>query len=503
MFKLTTLLVPLLVVLQVCGAAVPVHDDIPAPGSLIQSSVSYDLAKTGPKGSKLYNVVGQTVYDDAIQLIDLTAPSSFDQGYDMGFLLGAASIENYDAVVTYLLGDEWWVPPVAKAMNKFLDWQWDNYLSKEVPAEYLDEIKGLTAGGKAARVKGDVGLTASRVTVIANFPGSLENLKYIFQDEKAHPPSNETAATSLDMVEVQGMLHKMQTKWKGLSCSMFGVWGSRTEGGRLFTGRNLDWLADMGISKYKLVTVFHPPNGHAHATVGWAGIWGAITGMSSQGLSVHEANLESNSISFRGFPWVLRLRHVMAYASNINEALSVWNATTNTVGFNHGVGSAADGTAVLMETMFGNTAVFGANDPREQDLVYKDQQIAAPRTEAVYRTNHGYDPVTVEHYMWNNTGAYDNSIERYLMFPEIFDDYTAAQTAISVPQAVNVTALIGEKGDGHMYDCAPPRGGSNILSVTFDLSKHSMYAAWENGHEADWSPAACNTYVKFDLTQFF
>ena len=62
---------------------------------------------------------------------------------------------------------------------------------------------------------------------------------------------------------------------------MFGVWGSRTEGGRVFTGRNLDWLSDSGKSKYKLITIHHPPYGYIHATIGWAGLWGAITGISS------------------------------------------------------------------------------------------------------------------------------------------------------------------------------------------------------------------------------
>ena len=169
MLRLVSSLLPVLLALQICGAVTPVHDDFPAPGSDIQSSVTYDLLKTGPRGSKLYNVVGTSVYDDAIQLIDLTAPSSFDQGYDMAFLLGAASIENYDAVVAYLLGDEWWVPPVAKAMNKFLDWQWDNYLSKAVPLEYLDEIKGLTAGGKAALLLMFVGIYATLLYVAPKY----------------------------------------------------------------------------------------------------------------------------------------------------------------------------------------------------------------------------------------------------------------------------------------------------------------------------------------------
>jgi hypothetical protein len=500
---LASLVVALVLLLQVlqCRAVIP-------PGSDIQTDVSYNLIKTGPYGSQLYVVNATSVYTEPVQLMNLKAPTSFQQGFDMGYMLGAESIENYNAVMVYLLGDEWWEPAVARLTNAFLDWQWENYLSKAVPSEYIDEMSGLTAGGLKAGVKGDVGKVAGRATTIANFPGSLENLKFIFEDEKENPPSAELTAAMADPAapskdEVIRLLNKMSEKWHGLSCSMFGVWGSRTEGGRTFTGRNLDWLQDMGISKYKLITVFHPPNGNAHATVGWTGIWGAITGMSAKGLSVHEANLESNDITFRGFPWVLRLRHVMAYSSNIQQALTVWNSTGNTVGFNHGVGSDADNQATVMETMMHSTAVFGANDPREQDLVVDGQQIGVPRTEAVYRTNHGYDPYTIQHYMWNNSGAYQNSIDRYMMFPEIFDDYTAAQTLISVPQAVNVTALLGDKGDKTMYDCSPPHDGSNILSVTFDLRNRAMYTAWENGHGDDWAPAACNTYIKIDLTPFF
>ena len=70
---------------------------------------------------------------------------------------------------------------------------------------------------------------------------------------------------------------------------------------------------------------------------------------------------------------------------------------------------------------------------------------------------------------------------------------------------INITALVGDKGDDHMYDCTPPHtSGSNILSVTFDVKNLAMYTAWENGHGQDaWTPAACNTYIKIDLTQWF
>ncbi|RYG96229.1 hypothetical protein EON65_54730, partial [archaeon] len=239
--------------------------------------------------------------------------------------------------------------------------------------------------------------------------------------------------------QLMAALEKIKNNWSGLTCSMFGVFGSRTHDGRLYTGRNLDWVKDSGISKYKLVTVHRPSNGYAHATFGWAGIWGALTGFSSQGITVHEANLESNDITFQGYPWVVRLRNVMASASNLQEALALWQSTNSTVGFNHGIGSAKDKQAVLLETMKGNSAVFYANDEREKDLVIDDQQIGQARPEAVFRTNHGYDSYTIGHYMWNGTHAYQDSIQRYMLFPQMFDAYQASQTPITYVEALNVT----------------------------------------------------------------
>ena len=82
------------------------------------------------------------------------------------------------------------------------------------------------------------------------------------------------------------------------------------------------------------MTVFHPPEPgrHAHATFGFGGLIGALAGMSAAGLTTHEANLESNRDSFRGFPWLLRLRYLLERADNLASAEDVWRATNNTVG---------------------------------------------------------------------------------------------------------------------------------------------------------------------------
>jgi predicted choloylglycine hydrolase len=95
--------------------------------------------------------------------------------------------------------------------------------------------------------------------------------------------------------------------------------------------------------------------------------------MSAAGISVHEANLESNRDSFRGFPWLLRLRYIMENASNIEESKKLWGSTRNTVGFNHMVASASDNSALVMETDAKHTAYFEANSDIEKDSVAHTQ----------------------------------------------------------------------------------------------------------------------------------
>lgn len=432
-----------LVIAVICVVGKKVASTV--PGGDIQSPAGQTLLGTGPKGSKLYSLsVENSNYDYAPYVLDLTAKTHFDQGYDTGYLMGDAFLENYSSLMVSMLGNDWWEPPVQKLISLFLEWQWKDYMSQQVPKEYMEELAGMTVGGREKGVKGDVGAVAGWGITLANFPGSLENLKYILLDEQAHPKTVlgqefMQLVGSMNEMYVLEVLHRLMKNFNGFQCSMFGVWGSRTENGKLYSGRNLDWLTDSGISKYKMVTIHHPKDGYAHATLGWAGIWGAITGISSQGLTVHEANLESNDITFRGFPWILRLRHVMTKARNLQQAVDVWMSTNNTVGFNHAIGSAKDHELVCLETMMGNTAVFHANDVREQNFVVDGTNIGVPRSEAVYRTNHGYDPYTIQHYMWNGTNAYKYSIDRYMLFPQMFDDYTASQTTIGYVQAVNIT----------------------------------------------------------------
>lgn len=76
-------------------------------------------------------------------------------------------------------------------------------------------------------------------------------------------------------------------KKMSIHCSFFGVWGSRTKNGELYTSRNLDWNSNSGINLNKLVTIFNIENTIPHATLGFPGLLGAITGISAKGITTH------------------------------------------------------------------------------------------------------------------------------------------------------------------------------------------------------------------------
>lgn len=240
-----------------------------------------------------------------------------------------------------------------------------------MPAIYHRELEGV-ADGAAARGCPDCGAYITRGITLANAPGDVQDFLLILLREFSGKSADGLSARALAKLEQSWALKSPK---HSLHCSMFAVWGSRTVGGELYSARNLDWNKDTGINKNKLVMVTVPDDGTTpSASIGFVGLYGALAGMSAAGITMHEANLEEDQISFTGFPWVLRIRYIMEFASDIVTAKELWDATNNTVGFNHMIASAKDAilyregktktVALALETMYQYTASFADNDIR-------------------------------------------------------------------------------------------------------------------------------------------
>lgn len=118
----------------------------------------------------------------------------------------------------------------------------------------------------------------------------------------------------------------MIAEWTRASCSIVGAWGPASASGSLVQLRALDWDTDGPFQQFPVLAVFHPSpgSGSAFATLGWAGMMGAITGVSSSGLAVSEKVWDAYQGSFNmyGYAWNFLLQDILQYDADTDAALS-------------------------------------------------------------------------------------------------------------------------------------------------------------------------------------
>ncbi|MBN1909191.1 MAG: hypothetical protein JW818_05580 [Pirellulales bacterium] len=117
----------------------------------------------------------------------------------------------------------------------------------------------------------------------------------------------------------------MMDVYRGLGCSAMMVEASRSTTGQPLFGRNLDFPSAGFLHEYSLVTVCRPKGKHAFASVGFAGMFGCLSGMNDAGLAiaVHEVlvgNDGSHLFNPKGVPYTFTFRRLLEECSTADEA---------------------------------------------------------------------------------------------------------------------------------------------------------------------------------------
>eukprot|EP00179_Madagascaria_erythrocladioides_P023331 CAMPEP_0198339062 /NCGR_PEP_ID=MMETSP1450-20131203/37699_1 /TAXON_ID=753684 ORGANISM="Madagascaria erythrocladiodes, Strain CCMP3234" /NCGR_SAMPLE_ID=MMETSP1450 /ASSEMBLY_ACC=CAM_ASM_001115 /LENGTH=539 /DNA_ID=CAMNT_0044043963 /DNA_START=64 /DNA_END=1683 /DNA_ORIENTATION=- len=487
--------------------------------------------------SALYELDTASYAGDAensrVQVVHL-AGNRTAMGYCYGFMLGAQVQHTYTVFVSSVL-KKWWELAV---LGAFLDYQWQQHLSLALPTAMRAELDGMARGGAAAGVD-DVARYVGRATVVSNFPGNVEEeIELLLLKELVPPPPVASggggsgsgggdggaggifAAAAVDVIEANITRHDVRSFAERVAtlrklCSQWAAWGERVNSrNALLGGRNLDWAPNTGINKHKLITVWHSDDvAHSVASFGFTGLYGMLAGVNSAHLALTESGFDTVVDTFKGFPWIWRLRYVAERAATLDDAMRVWNSTHNTLAMFHGLFSAADArnklphAAAIVEVMANYTAYFTDNDAREAALRAPHNHslhMGAPLPFAVWRTNHAYDPQLLREALHVNTYDSDSSI-RYRIVAKYLRDRVAP---LDTTSAVNITSIIADKGGEHFFECRENNDGLNILSVTFAFatdahSGNRAYVAWGRGAGDTWRPACCGTYVQIDLDELF
>lgn len=121
----------------------------------------------------------------------------------------------------------------------------------------------------------------------------------------------------------------------GFACSSLIVDAKHSATGGPLFGRNLDFYTLGFLDKYSLVTVHRPKGKHAFVSIGFAGMFGCLSGMNDAGLAlaVHEVFVSRDGASMfnpKGVPYTFSFRRVLEECSTVAEAEALLRATERT-----------------------------------------------------------------------------------------------------------------------------------------------------------------------------
>ncbi|MDR1887601.1 MAG: C45 family peptidase, partial [Prevotellaceae bacterium] len=146
-------------------------------------------------------------------------------------------------------------------------------------------------------------------------------------------------------------------------CSALAVWGDRTRDGNLLIGRNFDFYAGDKFAEDKILLFINPTEGYKHAFVTWGGMIGVVSGMNEQGLCVL-VNAAPSKIPFSSaMPVSILARRILQYAKNIEEAVSLAQASKTFISEQFIIASAKDNKAVSIEKTKDGQAVYSTSIP--------------------------------------------------------------------------------------------------------------------------------------------
>ena len=137
----------------------------------------------------------------------------------------------------------------------------------------------------------------------------------------------------------------MIAEWTRAQCSMLGAWGAASFTGQLTQLRALDWDTDGPFQQWPTLIVYHPDaasGGVPNAVLGWAGMLGAITGVSSAGIGISEKvwDAYTGTDNAFGYAWNYLLADALMFDKDTDQVLSRIATANRTCAIWIGVGDA-------------------------------------------------------------------------------------------------------------------------------------------------------------------
>lgn len=169
-------------------------------------------------------------------------------------------------------------------------------------------------------------------------------------------------------------------------CSSFAVWGKATSDGKMYHGRNFDWIMEAGIQDTAVTFCYEPQGLNSFVSVGYACTIGVLSGMNNRKVSIAQIGATNKDRRIDGIPLEFLLRRILEEASTLEQVTEIIKEARHTVGYNYVIADGDENRALVYETCANHVAIFTDNDPRET------VEYAIPIENAVMRADEAMDP---------------------------------------------------------------------------------------------------------------
>lgn len=207
----------------------------------------------------------------------------------------------------------------------------------------------------------------------------VETLDQVYAATKPHTPAHfleeleglaKGSGTPLQQI-IRANLIGEASEWH---CSLFGAWGKATKAdGHVYQLRALDYAVGSEIQEYPAIIVHVPDKGHPFANIGWAGIVGAASGISSAQIALSEIgdSYDKKNDTFEGTPFVYMLRDILQFDESLEDAIARVRRTPRTTSIMYAIGDGEFGQVRALQTSHTLCNVF---DPDNLEPLTKTHQ---------------------------------------------------------------------------------------------------------------------------------
>ncbi len=308
----------------------------------------------------------------------------------------------------------------------------------------------------------------------------LENQLEIYGISQSASPQYEYIGSNYQRIMNYHAAHDIGHALQNLAlvgCTSFATWNGRSADSSLIIGRNFDFYVGDKFAEDKIVEFLRPDKGYPFAMITWGGMTGVTSGMNLKGVTVTINAAKSLIPSGSAMPIALLARHILQYASNIDEAIKIANDYHTFVSESIMVGSAADNQTVLIEKT------------PEQIAVVKP----VPNQNYMICTNH-YQSDLYKNDTYNQEQIKSSaSVYRYKRMQELLDNTPKN----SVEQTIAI--LRDQKGlKGSNIGMGNEKAVNQLIahhSIVFEPQKGLMWIST--------SPWQLGEYVAYDLNKIF